>query len=488
MISIVWFKRDLRIRDHTPLKKAIEKGLPILAVYLVEPKSTTKEEFDFRHMKFAFDCAADVQLHIPLQILYRDAVSFFQAVLKKYKIDGVYSYCETGVAWTYERDRELTQLLRYHNVNWHEFQNGGVQRGRSNRTDWDQQWRRFMQTPLDTPDLKQAIWVNDGPGTFMPEGIATSLKSDTPFQKGGEAYALERLNAFIDQQGYLMYQKHISKPIASRDSCSRLSPYLAWGAISIRQVYQRSMKVYLSNPPGKRALQAFISRLHWHCHFVQKFEMEDRMEFENLNRGFDAIRYDVDDDLVNAWKNGLTGVPMIDASMRCVKATGYLNFRMRAMLVSFLTHQLWQPWNSGVHHLAQCFTDFEPGIHFPQFQMQAGTTGINQFRIYNPVKQGQDHDSDGSFVRQWIPEIASLPNELIHTPWKMTPIERLWTPIDYPLPVVDIENSARHARDTLFAYSKNNPLVRAENYRILMRHTTAIRDVNHRRTEITKDD
>ncbi len=333
---------------------------------------------------------------------------------------------------------------------------------------------RLRRKPDSNPDLKKII-----PLAFqvsVPFYFDYPLKKEldnypTQFQPAGEKYAWAYLKTFVEKRAE-NYTKNISKPEPSRFSCSRLSPYLTWGNLSTRQVYQFYSK-YLLISPFKRQLQNFRSRLQWRCHFIQKFEMEDRMEFEHLNRGYADLQQPIDSDLVKAWENAQTGYPLVDACMLCIKATGYLNFRMRAMLVSFLTHLLWQPWQAGVHFLARQFLDYEAGIHFSQFQMQAGVWGTNTIRIYNPIKQSLEHDKDAIFIKKWLPALANLPIALAHQPWKMTDIEQLMYHCevgkDYPAPIIDLKIATERATSTLWGMRKATEVV-GENQRILKKH------------------
>jgi deoxyribodipyrimidine photo-lyase len=201
-------------------------------------------------------------------------------------------------------------------------------------------------------------------------------------------------------------------------------------------------------------LTSFTGRLRWHCHFIQKLESEPEIEFRCFHRSYAGMR-DEHPERLAAWAEGRTGWPFVDACMRMLRATGWLNFRMRAMLMSLASHQLWLDWRPTGLHLARLFTDYEPGIHWPQAQMQSGTTGINTIRIYNPIKQGMDHDPDGSFVRRWCPEIAAVPRRWLQTPWRMPALEqaeaRCVIGRDYPAPSVDPVAAARHAREALWA-------------------------------------
>ena len=150
--------------------------------------------------------------------------------------------------------------------------------------------------------------------------------------------------------------------------------------------------------------------------------------------------------------------------MRALIQTGWLNFRMRAMLVSFASYHLWLDWRRTALYLAQLFTDYEPGIHYSQFQMQSGTTGINAIRIYNPIKQSMDHDADGVFIKKWIPELADMPAEFIHTPWRYA--EKMG---DYPMPIVDEKLARKQAADKIYILRKN-PNHKIESKKIAHKH------------------
>jgi deoxyribodipyrimidine photo-lyase len=203
----------------------------------------------------------------------------------------------------------------------------------------------------------------------------------------------------------------------------------------------------------RASMISFAGRQHWHCHFMQKLEDEPRLEVENLHRAYDGVRPDSADPLrLAAWSKGATGFPFIDACMRALNEHGWINFRMRAMLMSFASYHLWLPWRTSGLHLARQFVDYEPGIHWSQVQMQSGTTGINTMRIYNPVKQGIDQDPTGAFVRAFVPELAAVPDAFIHEPW-------LWSgaaSLSYPPPIVDHAVAAKAARDTLYALRKES--------------------------------
>jgi deoxyribodipyrimidine photo-lyase len=373
---------------------------------------------------------------------------------------------------TWERDKFLKSFFVKKRIVWQEFQKDNVIRGINNRKGWDEQWYEAMSKPVLINSYSQANHTTIAHPFVPPVAFANMItEQHHSHQPAGETMAWKYLRSFLKDRGF-NYQKHISKPRESRLSCGRISPYLAWGNISIKQAYQE-VRFHDNFKQAKRAYTAFLTRLKWHCHFIQKFEVENTYETHCVNAGYELLERPYDETVVRAWKEGKTGYPLVDACMRCVIETGWLNFRMRAMVVSFLCHHLDQDWRTGVYFLAQQFLDYDPGIHYPQFQMQAGTTGVNMVRIYNPIKQSQDHDPEGIFIKKWVPELSVVPTTFIHEPWKMTRMDQMLIQIDldeiYPQPIVDHIKSGQNAKNKIWNHRKQK-FVKQEKKRILVTH------------------
>lgn len=478
-INIVWFKRDLRFFDHDPLYYAQRDQLPILLVYFFEPSIMDNHDSDLRHWRFIHESLMEMNSrfevhHSKIYIFHNEVQPVLERLASLFDIKNIFSYQETGNQLTFARDRKMSLFFKKNNINWNEYQTNGIIRGLKNRNEWHKLWETKMTSPLSCFDEKKLNLKKLDPVVF-DELKGNELNADitnrsSNFQQGGESWAWKYFKNFILER-HVDYSKNISIPSLSRISCSRISPYLSYGNISMRMVYQHTLSHY-KNSRNKRSLSNFISRLHWHCHFIQKFETECRYENENINRAFDTLIKPRNEKYISAWQNGKTGVPIVDACMRCVVKTGYLNFRMRALVVSFFTYNLWQDWRE-LHFLAKQFLDYEPGIHYPQLQMQSGTTGINTIRIYNPIKNSKSYDSDGAFIKKWIPELNPIPAALIHEPHHLSLIEQKLYNCeighDYPFPIVDVEATGKYARDVMWEYSKKTE-VKSGAQSILKKH------------------
>lgn len=451
MSELVWFKRDLRIADHAPLTEALRHG-PVLGVYLYEPSIMGADDFSFRHLTF---------INESLEVLREDfagrggrlitqvgeAVAVFDALNRAGAFQRIWAHEETGNGRTYARDQAVLEWAAGHGVEVIELPQFGVGRRLKSRDGWAARWRRFMAQPtvpvparIDAPRLPN---LDDaGPCTPAFVRYGRTLRNE---QAGGSVEGARVLRAFLRERGR-GYRGGISSPNSAWSACGRISPYLAWGNLSMRQVYQTTLRRRQALGPmdteWRSSLDDFLSRLSWHCHFIQKLEDEPRIEFENMHPAYDGLREGAFDRThFAAWAAGQTGYPLIDACMRAVTATGWLNFRMRAMLVSFAAYHLWLHWREPALHLARLFTDYEPGIHYSQFQMQSGTTGMNTLRIYSPAKQAADQDPEGTFIRQWVPELADVPDAFIGEPHKLGPLHQQALGVrigrDYPAPIVD---------------------------------------------------
>lgn len=439
--ALVWFKRDLRLLDHAPLVQAMQFE-SAAGLLVIEPQWLQSPECDPQHVAFQLACAAELQakladLGLPLLVRTGPMPAVLQQLRQQWRFTHLLSHEETGPLWSYRRDQEVARWCASASVQWQELPQTGVIRRLRSRDGWARRWLQRMNAPQASAPtgFKAAAGLQAEPLPTLRDLGLSACTRELP--AAGEAAAWHTFNDFLAGRAR-PYRQALSSPLTAPHSCSRLSAHLAFGTLSMRSVHQAT-EARIADCGDRElawALRGFASRLRWHCHFMQKLEDEPSIEWRNLASSVDGLRAGdgvsldtVHTERLQAWCEGRTGYPMVDACMRQLRATGWLNFRMRAMLVSFAAYHLWLHWREPGLFLARQFLDFEPGIHWSQMQMQSGTTGINTLRIYSPAKQARDHDPEGRYVAQWVPELGTSA---------------------YPQPIVEEASALRHAKQTLY--------------------------------------
>ncbi|MEZ5955409.1 MAG: FAD-binding domain-containing protein [Hyphomonas sp.] len=465
-VHVIWFKRDLRIHDHAALAAALASGGPVLPLYIFEPGLWTQPESSRRQFDFLMESLTELDEALTgrgarLVVRTGTALDVFADLHRRHGLAAIHTHEETGLQWSFERDKAVRRWALQAGVSLREQDQSGIFRGLKDRDGWAARWDEAMSRPrLRAPEAIPMAAVPSGP---WPIAEDFGLREDEcpGRQKGGRTAGVELLRSFLAGRGR-RYRKAMSSPAGAAEACSRLSPHLAFGTVSVREAVQAARRAKAAyevdgDTTYADSLDSFLARLQWRSHLMQKLEDDTSIGVRPLPPAYDGLRPEAaaGDARLDAWLNGRTGFPFVDACMRSLRSTGWLNFRMRAMLIGFATHHLWMDWKRPAEQLATLFTDFEPGIHYPQAQMQSAITGTNIPRVYNPVKQSQEQDPDGAFIRRWVPELAALPTQYLHAPWEAPKAELARAGIvfgqTYPMRMVDHIAAAREARERIAA-------------------------------------
>jgi len=483
-VHIVWFKRDLRIDDHEALRAAADAGV-VLPIYVYETDLLVQPTADARHIDFANQCLSELDdalraLGSPL--VFRtgtmpavlDRLSDELAALDgDHVIASLRSHQETTDLEGFRRDVEVNEWCATNRVERIEYIDRGVIRRLATRDGWSKKWKATMSRPIvKAPGRIDGTLIEAGSINAATDlGFAPSTCVD--LQPGGRAAGVGVLDSFLTERGE-PYAIAMSSPVTSFEHSSRISAHFAFGTLSGKEVYQATLAriAEVKDDPDRgmwlKSLRAFEKRQHWRDHFTQKLEDQPSLEIEAMHPMLDDLRPGLDSERYERFVNGTTGYPMVDACMRATAATGWLNFRMRAMVVSFATYHLWLDWRPVAEHLARMWTDYEAGIHYPQHQMQSGSTGINTLRIYSPTKQVTDHDPTGVFVRRWVPELSDVPDKHLAEP-HLRPPDLLSADSHYPSPLVDHATATKEARDRIGAI-RRTPEAKKISDEIVERH------------------
>ena len=422
---VYWHKRDFRLLDNPALNLSLElcrsnnlEFLPIIGLEtdLLNNPKTSSEYGNFYQYGF-------VQAVIPLINNYQyfgiragvfvsPLLEYLEQLQAKESIKFLVSHQEHGTDGTYTRDKAVQKFCNTHNIIWHQIPPSGVIRGLINRDARDKLVKKyFTSTVLKLPSfegIRQFVVLDNTAAMSSLEQIKDATSKNNPaLQSTSEKSALACLESFVTDRAR-NYRGGISSPNKAITSGSRLSQYLAFGSISLRYVNQFFWNHIKQTTDSKiqGGLLGAMQRLHWREHFIQRLETSPNMADVAIHPDYDKITYN--NQYFDQYKTGQTGEPLIDACIRCLLATGFINFRMRAMLVSYGVFGLDIDWRDLGRFLGTIFLDYEPGIHWSQIQMQSGITGINTIRVYSPHKQLLDQDPDCIFVKKWVPELSNL--------------------------------------------------------------------------------
>ncbi|MEW6204612.1 MAG: FAD-binding domain-containing protein [Pseudomonadota bacterium] len=453
-MQVLWFKRDLRLSDHLPLFEAMRNakhhGL-VLPLYIHEPSQIADAHTARQHQLFVHECLDDLQQQLVdvggyLHEELGEAVEVLAALHSQFKFTHLWAHQETTQLTQYLRDQAVAAWCKSVGVVFTELPQNNVQRTGGEKLNFQTYLDRAAQEEIKNPAGRNlnVFFAPKPPVELNRNAVPHAAGVDKPLRmKGGRVQARAVAAQFFTPAKLKSYPFSISSPLKAWNGCSRLSPYLAYGVVSDREVLQK-LNALVNTVHGQGdavliskvedAARFYVDRLIWRQGYLQQFENHTGLETDAFYSNEPA---EINQDYINAWQQGRTGFAYVDACQRFLQQTGWLNMRARATLVSFACVQLGLPWQPVALYLAQQFLDFEPAIHYGQVRIASGTSHFSQMLVYDPMKQQAEQDPKGEFVKRWLPEYGTA---------------------DYPAPIVDNTESLKQGKARLHAMRQNRLL------------------------------
>ncbi|GAL09670.1 deoxyribodipyrimidine photolyase [Vibrio astriarenae] len=450
-MELVWFRRDLRVDDNPALLQAIRSGNPVLALYVATPLQWQQHNMAPRQADLIYRRLGELQgdlkdLGVPL--LYEEVDDYQQAVEQVQRICQTNSVTSVHVNNEYElneviRDERLCEELADANMVLHQYHDRCLTIPGSVLNKQGHYFKVF--TPFKKALLAQwqpsviekiePCQANSALDLFTQEWDNAKSSFRYP-RENSQAWPVatrdirQQLRDFCSDT-VQFYQQERDFP--ARSSTSKLSAYLAIGALSPKQCVAR---LYANGEHLSEGKSTWLSELIWRDFYQHLIYFEPKLcKHKDFVEWAPRIQWIYSTEYLLSWQEGRTGYPIVDAAMRQLNQTGWMHNRLRMVVASFLTKDLHLDWRQGEAYFMSKLVDGDFAANNGGWQWCASTgcDGQPYFRIFNPISQGERFDAQGEFVRQWIPELKDVPNKFIHAPWKYSEFDN----VDYPPPIVD---------------------------------------------------
>ncbi|MFM6197410.1 MAG: DASH family cryptochrome [Planktothrix sp.] len=491
---LIWYRNDLRVHDHEPLFSALKSKAKVIPLYCFDPRQFGITAYGFPktgafRAQFLLESVEDLrqslkQLGSDLIIRVGKPETIIPELVKTLKVDSVYYYQEATseeLKVEYRLKIALNSLGVLVQSYWGAtlYSIKDLPFSIAEIPEVFTQFRKKVEyhstvnppfsPPQNLPNLPE-IELGELP-TLQDLGLEfTSFDSRTVLQfKGGETAGLKRLKDYIWQQDCLKNYKETRNGMLGANYSSKFSPWLALGCLSPRLIYE-TVQQYEAQRIKNDSTYWLIFELLWRDYFRFIVLKHGNKIFDSGGLKGIKIPWQEDFQQFERWQTGITGFPLIDANMRELALTGFMSNRGRQNVASFLTKNLGIHWKMGAEWFESMLIDYDVCSNWGNWNYTAGVgNDARGFRYFNILKQSKDYDPNGDYVKYWLPELKDIPASKVHEPWRLLSVEQkrfgVILGVDYPQPMVNLEQSVKVNQTIYESAEKNSYSVREQRIR-----------------------